>query len=71
MLTGAMTRAREEWERDARAAGLSPWPNVTQRTRVVIAADPDSLSGKARTARRYGIPVVGEGRSRSCWGESG
>ena len=60
VLTGAMTRPREEWEREARAAGLSPWPNVTQRTRVVIAADPDSLSGKARTARRYGIPVVSE-----------
>lgn len=60
VLTGAMTRAREDWEREARAAGLAPWPNVTKRTRVVIAADPDSLSGKARTARRYGIPVVSE-----------
>ncbi|KZM33685.1 DNA polymerase III PolC-type [Oerskovia enterophila] len=60
VLTGAMTRPREDWEREARAAGLSPWPNVTKRTRVVIAADPDSLSGKARTARRYGIPVVSE-----------
>lgn len=60
VLTGAMTRPRDDWEREARAAGLAPWPNVTKRTRVVIAADPDSLSGKARTARRYGIPVVSE-----------
>jgi DNA polymerase-3 subunit epsilon len=60
VLTGAMTRPREDWEREARDAGLAPWPNVTKRTRVVIAADPDSLSGKARTARRYGIPVVSE-----------
>ncbi|MEV7962024.1 exonuclease domain-containing protein [Oerskovia paurometabola] len=60
VLTGAMTRSREDWEREARGAGLAPWPNVTKRTRVVIAADPDSLSGKARTARRYGIPVVSE-----------
>ncbi|GAA3220451.1 exonuclease domain-containing protein [Oerskovia jenensis] len=60
VLTGAMSRPREDWEREARAAGLTPWPNVTKRTRVVIAADPDSLSGKARTARRYGIPVVSE-----------
>ncbi|TGJ96138.1 DNA polymerase III, partial [Actinotalea fermentans ATCC 43279 = JCM 9966 = DSM 3133] len=60
VLTGAMTRPREDWEREARGAGLAPWPNVTKRTRVVIAADPDSLSGKARTARRYGIPVVSE-----------
>ncbi|MGW6004368.1 exonuclease domain-containing protein [Oerskovia enterophila] len=60
VLTGAMTRPREDWEHEARTAGLTPWPNVTKRTRVVIAADPDSLSGKARTARRYGIPVVSE-----------
>ncbi|UTT58920.1 exonuclease domain-containing protein [Cellulosimicrobium cellulans] len=59
-LTGSMSRTREAWERDVRAAGLSPWPYVTRRTRLVVAADPDSLSTKARTARRYGIPVVTE-----------
>jgi DNA polymerase-3 subunit epsilon len=26
----------------------------------LVAADPDSLSGKAKKARGYGIPVVGE-----------
>lgn len=60
VLTGSMSRTREAWERDARAAGLSPWPYVTRRSRLVVAADPDSLSTKARTARRYGIPVVTE-----------
>jgi len=60
VLTGSMSRQREAWERDVRAAGLSPWPYVTRRTRLVVAADPDSLSTKARTARRYGIPVVTE-----------
>ena len=60
VLTGSMTRTREAWEADARAAGLSPWPYVTRRTRLLVAADPDSLSTKARTARRYGIPVVTE-----------
>ena len=28
--------------------------------RLLVAADPDSLSGKARKARDYGIPIVGE-----------
>ena len=28
--------------------------------KLVVAADPDSLSGKARKARDYGIPVVTE-----------
>ncbi|UKJ62708.1 DNA polymerase III subunit epsilon [Cellulosimicrobium cellulans] len=60
VLTGSMSRAREAWERDVRTAGLSPWPYVTRRTRLLVAADPDSLSTKARTARRYGIPVVTE-----------
>ena len=60
VLTGSMSRTREAWEREVRAAGLSPWPYVTRRTRLVVAADPDSLSTKARTARRYGIPVVTE-----------
>ncbi|WP_198410963.1 hypothetical protein [Cryobacterium sp. TMT1-3] len=27
---------------------------------LLVAADPDSLSGKARKARDYGIPIVGE-----------
>ncbi|MBE9925631.1 DNA polymerase III subunit epsilon [Cellulosimicrobium cellulans] len=60
VLTGSMSRSREAWERDVRAAGLSPWPYVTRRTRLLVAADPDSLSTKARTARRYGVPVVTE-----------
>lgn len=60
VLTGSMSRTREAWERDVRAAGLSPWPYVTRRARLLVAADPDSLSTKARTARRYGIPVVTE-----------
>src|SRR5690606_5409191 len=60
VLTGSMTRTREAWEADARAAGLSPWPYVTRRTRLLVAAAPDSLSRNARTARRYSIPVVTE-----------
>jgi DNA polymerase III subunit epsilon len=31
---------------------------VTKSTKVVVAADPESLSGKAGKARSYGIPVV-------------
>jgi DNA polymerase-3 subunit epsilon len=34
---------------------------VTKKTSLVVAADPDSLSGKARKAGSYGIPVVAEG----------
>jgi hypothetical protein len=33
---------------------------VSRHTTVVVAADPDSLSGKARDARACGVPVVNE-----------
>jgi len=60
VLTGEMQRPRPEWEQRLREHGFTPRPAVTKATRLVVAADPDSLSGKARKARDYGIPIVGE-----------
>lgn len=60
VFTGDMSRPREEWMRRAAAAGLVPHPQVTKSVALVVAADPDSLSGKARKAAGYGIPIVGE-----------
>lgn len=60
VFTGDMSLPREEWMRRARTAGLVPHPNVTRSVAVVVAADPDSLSSKARKAAEYGIPIVGE-----------
>jgi DNA polymerase-3 subunit epsilon len=60
VLTGQMTEPREVWENRAFLAGLNVGANVTKKTRLLVAADPDSLSGKARKARDYGIPVVTE-----------
>jgi len=34
--------------------------SVSRSTSVVVAADPDSLSAKAKGARAYGVPVVNE-----------
>ncbi|AHH95912.1 exonuclease, RNase T and DNA polymerase III [Kutzneria albida DSM 43870] len=53
-------RPREQWEQVARERGLRVHGGVTKRTRLVIAADPDSASGKAAKARTYGIPIVTE-----------
>jgi len=36
--------------------------------RLVVAADPDSLSGKARKAVDYGIPIVTEAAFASMVG---
>ncbi len=60
VLTGDMTRSREVWEQELRNLGLVPWAAVTKKVKLVVAADPDSLSGKARKARDYGIPIVNE-----------
>ena len=55
-----MQRGRAEITAQARAAGLRMTSSVSRRTTVVVAADPDSLSGKARDARACGVPVVNE-----------
>jgi len=60
VLTGEMSRPRSEWEEHLIALGYKPHAAVTKKVRLVAAADPDSLSGKARKARDYGIPIVGE-----------
>lgn len=33
---------------------------IAKATKVLIAGNPDSMSGKAKKAREYGIPVIGE-----------
>ncbi|WP_413452328.1 exonuclease domain-containing protein [Georgenia phoenicis] len=60
VFTGQMHEPREIWEERARAAGLVPHGAVTKKVALVVAADPDSLSGKARKAAGYGIPIVTE-----------
>ena len=60
VFTGEMSRSREELEQITINAGLMPHPGVTKKVVVVVAADPDSLSGKARKASDYGIPIITE-----------
>lgn len=59
VFTGTLARERDEWVAEIVAAGLATG-GVTKSTRVLVAADPDSLSGKAAKARGYGVPVIGE-----------
>jgi DNA polymerase III subunit epsilon len=60
VLTGDMSRPRTEIEDLLSDAGYISHKAVTKKVKLLVAADPDSLSGKARKARDYGIPVVGE-----------
>lgn len=59
VITGDTARTRDEWIHRLLEAGLTHG-GVTKATRVLVAADPDSLSGKASKARDYGIPIITE-----------
>ena len=58
-LTGAMDIPQDEWVHRAIAAGLEVG-QVTKKCALLVATNPDSMSGKAQKARKYGIPIVGE-----------
>lgn len=60
VLTGEMTRPRSDWEEDLRSLGFLPHSGITKKVRLLVAADPDTLSGKGKKARDYGIPIVTE-----------
>lgn len=60
VLTGEMSRTREDIEAEIARLGYVPERSVTKRTALVVAADPCSQSGKARRAHELGIPVLGE-----------
>uniref|UniRef100_A0A942T1T9 Exonuclease domain-containing protein n=1 Tax=Neobacillus citreus TaxID=2833578 RepID=A0A942T1T9_9BACI len=61
VLTGEMRRSRNVIEADLARLGIPTARAVTKKTTLVIAADVDSLSGKARKAAQYGIPIASEG----------
>jgi len=67
VLTGEMSRPRTDWDRDLAFHGFTTWDAVTKKVKLLAAADPDSLSGKARKARDYGIPVVAESWLLERW----
>ncbi len=59
VITGETKRSREDWIDALVDAGLEHG-GITKKTRVVVAADPDTRSGKAQKARAYGVPVITE-----------
>jgi len=61
VLTGMSEERKRQLTAIAEARGLVVWSGVKMGVAAVIAQDPGSQSSKARKAREYGIPVVGEG----------
>jgi DNA polymerase-3 subunit epsilon len=49
---------RADLQYQASALGLRVTGGVSGKTRLLVASDPDSLSGKARKARDLGVPIV-------------
>jgi DNA polymerase-3 subunit epsilon len=59
VFTGQAEHPRGELVERALAVGLRVNAGyVTRQTALLVAADPESMSTKARTARRYGVPIV-------------
>lgn len=51
---------RTQAEKLARDAGMVPKSNVTKSLDILVVADPDSCSGKAKKAREYSIRIMTE-----------
>lgn len=58
VFTGDMNEPRELWMQRATEHGFVAHPAVTKKVRLVVSADADSPSGKAKKARGYGIPII-------------
>ncbi|AHH17034.1 DNA polymerase III [Nocardia nova SH22a] len=56
--TGDDGRPREELVALAQEYGLVPAPSMTKAVDVLVAADPATMSGKAKSAHKFGKPVV-------------
>jgi DNA polymerase III subunit epsilon len=66
VFTGQTEEPRQGLVDRALSAGLRVNAGyVTKQTSLLVAADPDSMSTKARTARRYGVPIISEAAFRS------
>jgi DNA polymerase-3 subunit epsilon len=57
---GGMPIARQTAEQLVVEKGLKVLPSVTRKLDVLVVADPDSQSGKAKKAKQYGIRIIHE-----------
>jgi len=69
--TGAMKYPRSSCEAFASRAGLVVLDRVTRQLDILVVADPDSQSNKARKAREYGTRIMSESAFFSLLGDVG
>jgi len=58
VLTGSMTPNKSEIGAILEEMGFVIGENLTKKTKLLVAADVDSMSGKAAKAREYGVKIV-------------
>ncbi|MDR1394458.1 MAG: hypothetical protein LBJ62_10975 [Bifidobacteriaceae bacterium] len=56
--TGQSMAVKERLEAAATAAGLVPHPRVIKQVKLLVADDPDTLSGKGKKAAEYVISIM-------------
>lgn len=62
VLTGDMVPPKEVLGETLKPFGLAIKTSVSSKTNLVVAANVDSLSGKAQKARELGVPIVSAGQ---------
>ncbi|KAA9085430.1 hypothetical protein [Microbacterium radiodurans] len=60
VITGETRRERAAWFEMLSQRQFAPKDSLVKKAKVLVAADPDSMSGKARQARAWGIPIINE-----------
>jgi len=68
VLSGDLARSRSDWKRELCARGFTVASAITMRTRLLVVANPSTITPKAGKARDYGIPMVSEFALRSLIG---
>lgn len=65
-VTGAKKYSNSDWADFLGAHGVE-LGGLAKKTKVLVAANPDSQSGKAKKAKSYGIPIVAEEIARALF----
>jgi DNA ligase (NAD+) len=60
VITGSLSRPREEVEKDIRNAGGKTSSSVSKNTFALVTNDTDSSSSKMKKAKELGIPIWSE-----------
>jgi DNA polymerase III subunit epsilon len=70
VFTGKTQTSEPDWTRRLSAIGIKVSKTFNLSSTLVVAADPDTQSGKAEKARRCGVPIIAEGHLEELYTEA-